>query len=59
MLQTGGEFIAQAMQRNFEAAMAKKKLQTYAISEETIKANQGFEASGTGLAKAAVAVAAA
>ncbi|GAA5964042.1 hypothetical protein JCM8115_000879 [Rhodotorula mucilaginosa] len=48
---TGGEFIAQAMQRNFDAAIAKAKLQTYEISQETIEANKGFEASGTGLAK--------
>lgn len=40
------------MQRNFNAAMAKARLQTYAISPETEKANEGFEASGTGLAKA-------
>jgi hypothetical protein len=39
------------MQRNFDAAIAKAKLQTYEISQETIEANKGFEASGTGLAK--------
>ncbi|GAA5864416.1 hypothetical protein JCM3774_002784 [Rhodotorula dairenensis] len=48
---TGGEFIAQAMRRNFDAAMAKAKLETYAISGETVEANKGFEASGTGLAQ--------
>lgn len=49
--QTGGEFIAQAMQRNFHAAMARANLQTYAIKDETVEANKGFEASGTGLVR--------
>ncbi|BGO94386.1 hypothetical protein NBRC10512_002084 [Rhodotorula toruloides] len=47
---TGGEFIAQAMKRNFEAAQAKAKAKAYEISQETIEANKGFEVSGTGLA---------
>lgn len=57
-LQTGAEFIAQAMQRNYQAALDKAKLTTYEISAETLEANKDFVVSGTGVQaarKAAVA----
>ncbi|GAA6022003.1 hypothetical protein JCM10207_002403 [Rhodosporidiobolus poonsookiae] len=50
---TGAEFIAQAMKRNYDAALQAAKLQTYEVSEETLEANKGFDVSGTGLAKVA------
>ncbi|KAM0791879.1 hypothetical protein ACM66B_004134 [Microbotryomycetes sp. NB124-2] len=52
----GAEFIAQAMNRNFAAALEKAKLQTYEIRPEIAELNKGFEASGTGLAKAPAAL---
>ncbi|KAK4046754.1 hypothetical protein OIV83_005859 [Microbotryomycetes sp. JL201] len=51
---TGAEFIAQAMNRNFAAALEKAKLKTYDIRPEIAELNKGYEASGTGLAKAPV-----
>lgn len=53
---TGGEFIALAMKRNFEAAQAKAKAKAYEISQDTLEANKGFEVSGTGLARVKAAV---
>ncbi|GAA5972167.1 hypothetical protein JCM21900_003692 [Sporobolomyces salmonicolor] len=50
---TGAEFIAQAMKRNYEAAMSKAKLETYHVSEETVEANKDYQVSGTGVVKAA------
>ncbi|GAA5866632.1 hypothetical protein JCM1840_002412 [Sporobolomyces johnsonii] len=46
---TGAEFIAQAMKRNYEAAMNKARLETYHVSEETIDANRDYQVSGTGV----------
>ncbi|KAM0750351.1 Clavaminate synthase-like protein [Meredithblackwellia eburnea MCA 4105] len=45
----GAEFIAQAMKRNYNAALEAAKLETYAISEETLEANKNHAVSGTGL----------
>lgn len=56
--QTGAEFIAQAMQRNYQAALDKAKLQTYEISKETLEANKDYVVSGTGVGRKVVAVAA-
>lgn len=47
---TGAEFIAQAMKRNYDAALKAAKLQTYEISE----ANRDAVVSGTGLEKSEV-----
>ncbi|GAA5853609.1 hypothetical protein JCM8547_007383 [Rhodosporidiobolus lusitaniae] len=47
---TGQEFMAQAMKRNYDAAMAKAKLQTYEVSEEVEKENADL-ISGSGLTK--------
>ncbi|BGP42657.1 hypothetical protein JCM10449v2_006669 [Rhodotorula kratochvilovae] len=46
---TGGEFLAQAMKRNYDAAMRKNKLETYDVKDETLEANKAFQVSGTGL----------
>ncbi|GAA6038316.1 hypothetical protein JCM8097_003940 [Rhodosporidiobolus ruineniae] len=48
---TGAEFLAQAMKRNYEAAMKLANLETYAVSKETEEANKDYVVSGTGLAK--------
>ncbi|KAI5476550.1 long-chain fatty alcohol oxidase, FAO1 [Pseudohyphozyma bogoriensis] len=48
---TGAEFIAQAMKRNYEAALNAAKLQTYEVSAETELANKDFVVSGTGLSR--------
>ncbi|KAM0753913.1 putative oxidoreductase [Meredithblackwellia eburnea MCA 4105] len=48
---TGAEFIAQAMKRNYDAALKSAKLETYEVSEATLEANKNFEVSGTGLDK--------
>jgi hypothetical protein len=50
---TGAEFIAQAMKRNYDAALKAAKLQTYEISE----ANKDAVVSGTGLEKRRVVAA--
>ncbi|GAA5940076.1 hypothetical protein JCM3775_003271 [Rhodotorula graminis] len=52
---TGGEFLAQAMKRNYDAAMKKSKLETYEVKAETLEANKDFQVSGTGLERAKVA----
>ncbi|ORY77562.1 hypothetical protein BCR35DRAFT_292142 [Leucosporidium creatinivorum] len=49
---TGAEFIAQAMQRNYQAALTAAKLQTYEISKETEEANKDYVVSGTGVSAA-------
>lgn len=54
---TGGEFLAQAMKRNYEAAMKKDKLETYEVKEETLIANKDHQVSGTGLEKVVAAAA--
>ncbi|GAA5821746.1 hypothetical protein JCM11251_001003 [Rhodosporidiobolus azoricus] len=46
---TGAEFLAQAMKRNYEAALKQAKLETYEVSKETEEANKDFLVSGTGL----------
>ncbi|GAA5829013.1 hypothetical protein JCM3766R1_003903 [Sporobolomyces carnicolor] len=48
---TGQEFISQAMKRNYEAALTKSKLETFAISDEVQAENEKFQASGDGLAR--------
>ncbi|KAL8277044.1 hypothetical protein RQP46_010578 [Phenoliferia psychrophenolica] len=53
---TGAEFIAQAMLRNYNAALETAKLRTFEIKPETIEANKDFVVSGTGLARPPVAV---
>ncbi|GAA5972433.1 hypothetical protein JCM11641_001843 [Rhodosporidiobolus odoratus] len=48
---TGAEFMAQAMKRNYDAALKNASLETYHVSEETIAANKDYQISGTGLAR--------
>ncbi|GAA5900996.1 hypothetical protein JCM6882_005997 [Rhodosporidiobolus microsporus] len=52
---TGAEFLAQAMKRNYEAAMKKANLETYEVSKETEEANKDYLVSGTGLKAEAAA----
>lgn len=40
------------MQRNYQAALDKAKLQTYEISQETLEANKDYVVSGTGVSAA-------
>ncbi|TNY17060.1 hypothetical protein DMC30DRAFT_420155 [Rhodotorula diobovata] len=51
---TGGEFLAQAMKRNYDAAMKKNQLETYEVKAETLEANKNYQVSGTGLERAKV-----
>lgn len=44
------------MQRNYDAAMRKSKLETYEVKAETLEANKDFQVSGTGLERAKVVV---
>jgi len=48
---TGGEFLAEAMKRNYQAALDKAKLETYDVRQSTLEANRNFAVSGTGLAR--------
>ncbi|BGP19217.1 hypothetical protein JCM10213_002086 [Rhodosporidiobolus nylandii] len=50
----GAEFLAQAMKRNYDAALQKAQLETWEVSRETEELNKDYVVSGTGLAKVPV-----